>query len=236
MPLYRQLANVLRAMASEDEALAFTEEQLCQRFQVSRTTVRQALQRLEGEGVLTRLQGKGTTVIPWKDREARPLRVFGSIEDMISYGRETTYTLIEHGVTLPPSEVAESLEAPPEAQNFRFLGIRASEGVPFALIETWQPYQIGVQILPLIKDGVSPIVALNDAQIGIQADTMEQVVSVGLAPEALASHIGLQPGEPILVIRRLYSDVNGNRIGFSINYCNTERFQYRMRLQRRSKP
>lgn len=234
VPLYRQLANVIRAMASEGGELAFTEEQLCRRFSVSRTVVRQALQRLEGDGLLARLQGKGTTVFPRKDGEPQPMWVFGSIEDIFAYGRETTYSLIEKGVPMAPDDVAEALDTPQGTHCYHFLGVRASKGLPFALIETWLPYQIGVQILPHLETGASPITALSDDRIGTQINTLEQTFSVGAVSRAVAGHIGLKQGQPVQIIRRLYSDGAGLRIGLSINYCNTERFQYRARLQRRT--
>lgn len=233
MPLYRQLANVIRALASEGGGLAFTEAQLCRRFVVSRTTVRQALQRLEGDGLLVRLQGKGTTVIPRKAGERLPLWVFGSIEDIIAYGHETAYSLLEHGVVPALNDVVEALDMPAGAPCYRFLGVRAAKGLPFALIETWLPHQIGVQVLPHLSGGFSPITALSEERIGVRADSVEQTFSAGLASEEVAGHIGVQPGKSVLVIRRLYSDNAGLRIGFSVNYCNSERFQYRTRLQRR---
>ena len=234
VPLYRQLANVIRAMASEGGELAFTEEQLCRRFSVSRTTVRQALQRLESDGLLARLQGKGTKVVPRKDGEPQPLWVFGSIEDIFSYGHETVYSLIEQGVEPAPADVAETLDFPQGTHCYRFLGVRSSKGMPFALIETWLPYQIGVQILPHLETGVSPIMALSDDRIGVQIGALEQTFSAEVASRAVAGHIGLKQGQPVQAIRRLYSDNAGLQIGLSINYCNPERFQYRTLLQRRS--
>lgn len=234
VPLYRQLANVIRAMASEGGELAFTEEQLCRRFAVSRTTVRQALQRLESDGLLARLQGKGTKVVLRKDGEPQPLWVFGSIEDIFAYGHETAYSLIEQGAALAPDDVAEALDTSQGTHCYRFLGVRSSKDLPFVLIETWLPYQIGVQILPHLGTGASPITALSDDRIGVQINTLEQTFSVGVASRAVAGHIGLKQGQPVQVIRRLYYDSSGLRIGFSINYCNSERFQYRTRLQRRS--
>ena len=63
---------------------------------------------------------------------------------------------------------------------------------------------------------------------GLETDTLWR----GRAGRAWVNN----PGDVRATIRRLCSDVNGNRRGFSINYCNTDRFLDRMRLQRRSKP
>lgn len=65
-PLYLQLKSVIKKEVS-DGALhpgdqTPTEHQLCEEFNISRTPVRQALQELVNEGVLTRQQGSGTFV------------------------------------------------------------------------------------------------------------------------------------------------------------------------------
>jgi len=235
IPLYRQLANVIRAMARERGGgeMAFTEQQLCGRFGVSRTTVRQALQELAADGLVVRLQGKGTTLIPRKEGEARPLWIFGTLEDMIAYGHETAYKLIDHGSAAPPHDVAELLQLPPDSPAYRFVGTRSSNGLPFAVLETWLPYPIGVQVLPHLG-GNSPITVLVDDKLGIHVAAVEQSFSAAPAPAALRDLIEVKRGRPVLVIRRLYFDAGGTPVGLSINYCNSERFQYRVRLQRRS--
>jgi DNA-binding GntR family transcriptional regulator len=234
MPLYRQLANIVRTMARDGMAsdMAFTDHDLCKRFGVSRTTVRQALQELAADGLVVRLQGKGTTLLAPKPGEKRSLWVFGALEDMLAYGHETTYVLTEHGPAAPRGDVAESLQVKPATTMYRFVGVRSMDGAPFVLIETWLPYQIGVQILPHLH-GNSPITALVEDRLGIHVAEVEQMFSSAPAPLAVAHHIGLRRGRPVLLVRRVYFDTGGVPIGLSINYCNPERFQYRVRLKRR---
>ena len=66
VPYYYQLRQLLeRAVTSgslEPDRQVPTEAALCERFDVSRTVVRQALSDLEREGLVTRIKGKGTFV------------------------------------------------------------------------------------------------------------------------------------------------------------------------------
>lgn len=234
LPLYRQLANAIRALARDAAGteVAFTEQRLCQQFGVSRTTVRQALQELAADGLVVRLQGKGTTLVsPRVGRQRAPF-VFGSLEDILTYGHETVYTLSEHGPASPRSDVAELLKVPVDTLVYRFLGTRSIDGTPFALLETWLPYEIGVQIVPLLGRG-SPITALADDKIDVHIAELEQMLTAVAAPGAFSDRIQVKRGRPALLIRRLYFDAAGVPIGLSINYCNSERFQYRVRLRRR---
>lgn len=66
IPLYKQIESVLREkiMLGEfsDGAMLPSETRLCDMYQVSRITVRQALDELNRDGLIHRIQGKGTIV------------------------------------------------------------------------------------------------------------------------------------------------------------------------------
>jgi methenyltetrahydrofolate cyclohydrolase len=75
VPLYRQLAAVLRAdmdagRLRPGERLA-TEFELMERFKVSRTTVRQTIELLRREGLIAVQRGKGTFIRGGRDAERR---------------------------------------------------------------------------------------------------------------------------------------------------------------------
>lgn len=234
IPLYRQIANILRAMMRDglDDATRFTERDLCEKFGVSRTTLRQALQELAADGLVVRVQGKGTSLVPPKTSGGPALRMFGTIEDLIAYGVETAYMLIERGPLPARPDVAELLQLPPGTSAYRFLGMRSTGGAPFALLETWLPYHLGVQITRDLH-GNSPIIALIENNLGIYVTEVEQVLTASRAAPLVSESLGLRPGEPTLVIRRVYFAADGLPLGVSTNYCNPERFQYRLRLKRR---
>ena len=70
VPLYEQLKNLLQSQIStgiysSGEKLP-AEAELCSKYEVSRVTVRRALDDLVADGALERKQGKGTYVAPLK--------------------------------------------------------------------------------------------------------------------------------------------------------------------------
>lgn len=74
VPKYQTVADSLRqeiesGQYSERQLLP-TEQVLCQRFQISRQTVRRALSLLEDEGLITRRQGSGSRLREHKEPEA----------------------------------------------------------------------------------------------------------------------------------------------------------------------
>jgi DNA-binding GntR family transcriptional regulator len=66
MPLWRQLADILRARIQSGELppgrIMPSENTLSQEYELARGTVVKALDALEGEGLIERIQGHGTFV------------------------------------------------------------------------------------------------------------------------------------------------------------------------------
>ena len=71
IPLYYQLKELLMEYisVSDENTPLPTESQLCEHFQVSRSTVRQTLGELTSDGFLVRHKGKGTMILPCCTRE-----------------------------------------------------------------------------------------------------------------------------------------------------------------------
>lgn len=74
-PKYQSIADSLRQEIENGQystqQLLPTEQLLCQRFQISRQTVRRALSLLEDEGLITRRQGSGSRLRERKEPEAQ---------------------------------------------------------------------------------------------------------------------------------------------------------------------
>jgi DNA-binding LacI/PurR family transcriptional regulator len=80
IPFYKQLRNVLLERIEsgefESDRPIPSEQALCKRYGVSRTTVRQALSELTNSGHLLRIRGKGTFVTPANEpSEPKPTRI-----------------------------------------------------------------------------------------------------------------------------------------------------------------
>src|SRR5438309_11111029 len=112
LPLYAQLESIL---ADEIAAGTFprgsrlpNEEHLVERYAVSRTTVRQAIQNLMRRGLVEIRRGKGTFVLqPKITQELTALS--GFVEDMQSLGRQASARVIDEQIVPASESVARQL-------------------------------------------------------------------------------------------------------------------------------
>ncbi|QUD88561.1 GntR family transcriptional regulator [Phenylobacterium montanum] len=134
-PLYQQLQRALRdAIADKrlapDEALP-PERDLAEEFQISRITVRKALDGLVNDGLLTRRQGAGTFVAARVEKNFSKLSSFS--EDMISRGRTPHSVWLSRSTGAVTPEESMTLGLSPGTPVYRFNRIRFADGAPMAL-------------------------------------------------------------------------------------------------------
>ncbi|PSJ38473.1 GntR family transcriptional regulator [Allosphingosinicella deserti] len=200
-PLYLQLQQLIRSAIQEsriekDSAIP-TERNLSAQFDVSRITVRKAVDGLVDEGLLTRRRGAGTFVLG-----QRVEKVFSKLssfsEDMISRGRTPHSIWVSRTIGAVTPEEALSLGLSPGTMVYRFQRIRLADGQPMATERATIP----AYCLPSIEVvGDSLYEALS--QTGhrpVRALQRLRAISFG---KAQADALGVTAGSPGLFIERI---------------------------------
>lgn len=133
MPLYYQLKRVLLAKIESGELkpgdIFPTEQQIQEIYDVSRTTVRQALSELEDEGKITRHRGRGTFVA--KAKVSHNPDTYPKLADhMAAQGSVPGWRVLSEGWSLPGLEVARILGASAEEKVFCLERLRLENELP----------------------------------------------------------------------------------------------------------
>jgi GntR family transcriptional regulator len=133
--LYLQLQDTLRdAITSRKlapDAAIPTERELAEEFNVSRITVRKAVDGLVYEGLLTRRQGAGTFVNKRVEKSYSKMSSF--TEDMISRGRVPSSKWLSKSAGLVNPEEALAMGLSPGTTVFRFNRMRFADGTSMGL-------------------------------------------------------------------------------------------------------
>lgn len=130
---YQQVANTLFAEIENGDhtigSLLPTEHELCDRFGVSRYTVREALRRLFEAGLVARRRGAGTTVIATKRPPLYDLTV-GSVSDMSNYAKSTRFEISSIAKSELSAEDFEDINLPSGDNWTTIRGLRYSDVDP----------------------------------------------------------------------------------------------------------
>ncbi|WP_199732022.1 GntR family transcriptional regulator [Cellulomonas triticagri] len=178
-----------------------SERTLCERFGVSRMTVRQAVDALVSEGVLVREQGRGTFVAPQRmDFEMR-LTTFG--EEMRRRGMRPETRVLDARTVAAAPEAADALGTAVGAPLHHLWRVRYADGSPMSLEQHW----VSVALLPdLLADGPPP--SMHDAMRGAGLDPAwgEETLTADEATDEEAALLDMRGTRAVLrATRRTYS-------------------------------
>lgn len=206
--LHRQLFVVLRDEIVRGvysaSGLLPKEESLCERFGVSRITVRRALADLAAQGLVERRHGRGTFVL--QDRlplvRARPsLSLIDSLRQMAS---ETQVQVLRVERVEAPSDVAALLQLEPGEKAVHALRLRSMNGTPVMLSDAWVPERLGKQVTAtsLRKQALYEILMAQ----GVKFGRVVQEITAELSDPVRAKLMQTEVGAPLLKIVRVLHD------------------------------
>ena len=233
-PLYYQLKSVLEAKIrshefKEKERLP-SEAQLCEEFSVSRITVRQALSELMKSGLIYRDRGKGTFIAEGAGLKKPTLK--GSIEDLVAAAEGTRIEILSYKEVPVPEDIFRTLRAdkPERAYRLEILRFVANGPQGYSLIHF--PPSLGRMIsLDEIKEATE-IISFVEDKLGTLAHGAHQTIDVGVADRLLAKYLSVQPGAPLLIIRREYFTRKGAFMFSAETHFRPDRFKYEIELAR----
>ncbi len=225
--LRESMVEIIRGLP-EGAALP-TERELCERFDVSRGTVRQVLQRLEDEHRIYRRQGKGTFVAPAKIEQRFGLT--SHTEEMRASGHEPSSKLIDLSRLPAPPEVAAALALPEAAEVLQIERLRLADGEPIAVEVLYLNAERFDGISAALGEDVS-FYQLLHSEYGVELDSAEETIESVIASPRVARLLGCVQPAPLLQLSRLTLDARGRPVEYVRSLYRGDRFRFRQRLQR----
>src|SRR6202011_3039245 len=227
IPLYESVESALAAGIADGtmppETQLPPEEGLIERFKVSRTTVRKAIQNLIERGLVEVRRGRGTFVTQPKIMQELT-ELTGFVEDMQALGRTPTARLLEKRIVAADETVAHQLALAPGTLVVRLRRVRLADGVAMSFDETYLPREIGEKIAAEDLEA-EPVFALLEDKYGTPLVEAEYKLAAAAADPVAAHALQVTAGSPIFLIERT-SYTTGNR---PVDY---ERLHYRGDLVR----
>ena len=234
LPLHEQISHWIETKIDEgvyesDQKLP-SEFQLSEMFNVSRVTVRRALQTLESNRIIYRCQGLGSFVGKGKTRQ--PLvRLTDFMEDMHRAGMEAKSVVLSMGVVDASAEVAEQLGLAEGQKVFQLDRQRLGDNQPMAMDETWLPFAYG-QLIESVDLGNRTIFSILEQDYEIPVMRGCYQITATSASAMLAKSLHTHEGDALLLLHRIAYTVGDKPIFYQRRYYRSDSFAYEMRLDR----
>lgn len=205
VPLYIQLADLFRQRIAkgvwkEGDKLPSL-DQLGQEFEVARVTVRQAIDRLTRDGLVSPQRGRGTFVTgaPQPDRW---LKVETTLQNLADVYRDTRPTIlnIDESTRSPLIHDTDGVAAEQYAYMRR---IHSHQGRPYCIIDIYLDSSIfALRPARFRKETVIPILM---ALPSVKIVTARQVLTISTADLEVAHHLGIPVNAPVAEVRRVFT-------------------------------
>lgn len=236
IPLYFQLEQIIKSKILMGEFVFGdqipTEKDLCQTYQVSSITARQAILNLVNEGLLIRKQGKGTFVAERlrKIKDIKTLRLSGDINDIIPEGlRSQKVKVLDINKIKTPQRVAELLQIEGDKEIIHVRRTRSDNSVPVSYIKNYLPLKIGEKIKR--EDlYVYPMLDILRNRLKIPLTGGIQYVEAIVADYDIASALSVNIASPILYLETVIFERRKRPVEFVQTFYRPDQFRYSVKL------
>jgi GntR family transcriptional regulator len=208
-----------------------SESEFCNKYNISRTVVRQALKELKNEGFLTTEKGKGTFVAKPKIIEGLVQSLAGFYEDLKKRGYRVTSGIIGNEVTAATHTVALALKLKPEAPVIKISRLRMLNNEPSVFVTTYIPQVLCPGLLDEDLKNKS-LYALLEEKYGYKIEKSHRYIGVSLANEYEAELLNIDVGAPLLELESVGYLQDGSPVEYFHSLHRGDRTKFEVELVR----
>lgn len=191
-----------------------TETELCKQYNVSRITVRRAVQNLIEQNLLYRLRGKGTFVNPSKLTLKRGTSTIFNLSSDPQYGDKTRKSILETGSVDADAHIAQELQIENGTPVQRIARLVLIDNAPCAIDTVYATQQSLPGLLGLLTDDVS-LFNLIVNHYGLTTDIEKLKITAGIAGLQEANLLGYIVGAPVSVVEHITYSPDGIPLHYS---------------------
>lgn len=230
IPLHVQVEELLRNLISSQKSAPGSmlpkEVELANQLGISRSTVRQATNKLENEGLLKRKKGVGTTIASEKRLSTELNHWYSFTKEMKERGVDVQNLLIKTDFVPADEKLSQYFKIELGRPVLRLSKLKGAGSEPIVYFESYFHPRIGVTQ----KDDFSiPLYSMLEAKYGIKVVTSDENITAMLAGK-MSTKLKVSPESPILFRERFVYDPGGRPVEYNVGYYRSDKFIYSIRI------
>jgi len=235
VPKYFQLASILRQQIDNGEwqprSAIPSERQLEVIYNVSRTTIREAIEYLTRQGYLYREHGRGTFVSPPKLQKGL-MELTSFSEDLTKRGIRPGQIIRDISTVIPPASILQRMELQPGTPLLRLERIRLGNDVPIGLQTSYLSLEPGQTITRTEMEAAGSLYRLIQEKFHIIPSEADETLEVTIATKEEAELLQIEEGAPLLLSERVLFAQNRKPVEYVKILYRGDRYRYYVRLTR----
>ena len=233
IPLYYQLKTLLleeiKSNAYPVDSIIPTEKEISEMFEISRTTVRQAITELVREGWLYRVKSKGTFVAQRKIKQDFIRRLESFNEQIERTGRRPGTELLALEVVEMPERAAEAFGVAPGEKVVYLHRKRSADDEPIVTVETYLPYPKCAFLMQhdMAKESMYNVLAEREETRICRVSRILEAVAANAQDARL---LNIRTGKPVHLFHTVGYNQHDEPIEFSIARYRGDRNRFEVDL------
>lgn len=233
IPIYYQLEEEIKRLIEEGVLqpgdMIPSEREYSEKFNISRMTVRQAINNLVKDGYLVRHRGKGTFVAEEKlEQKLQGLTSF--TEDMQARGLVPSTRLLEFSLTDPPVDVRNQLQLESAEKVYKMERVRLADGIPMALESSYVPQRILGEVgEEIVKQSLYQYI---EHTLKLDIGQATQVLEASVARKRESEILEIKEGAPVLLMKRYTRLKNGQPFEVVKSIYRADRYKFIINIHR----
>jgi GntR family transcriptional regulator len=229
-PLYAQIKKFLLEKIENEEyqpgEIIPSELVLQKQFNVSRITIRQAINELAGEGYLSRQRGKGTIVTTSKIEENLS-KVKSFTNEMKERGLTPSTHSVKIDVLKANKKVAKALEIEVGDEVYELVRVRCVNNEPLVVFVTYLRRELDLSLNPEDYKG-SLYELLNNKKIVVSK--VKEYIEATVADSFLSIDLDIQVGAPVLKRIRFSLNQDSDALEYTESFYRADKYRYMVEL------
>lgn len=230
-PLYIQLMDLLidkiENYMDENEKLD-SEREICEQYKVSRTTVRQALNELEKNKFIYKVQGKGN-FISSRRVEQKLIKFYSFTDEMKKLGKVPSSTIMGFEIIVVDKNISKKLKLENNDLAYKITRVRVADNIPMIYEVTYLPYERfkGIRREDLLEN---PMYEVFKSKFNTHIVSAEEKLEPILTDKLESIYLGIDEGQPSLKIERITYEYK-IPIEYTLSIARGDKFKYRVNLK-----
>ena len=233
IPIFREVAQKIRERVLDGTYVSSqrlpSEYELAKEFDVSRLTVRKAIDELIAQNILVKQKGRGTYAMQSQKIQSGRSGLQGFSEAAKAYGKESRTVLIQFEETPFEEQLWETLQADSRETIYHIVRLRGFDEEPM----TVENLHVRAKYLPFEseKQLTDSIFQLIEKKIEIAYSHQE--VEAVLVDTEMSRLLQVPVGNPLLLVHSITYSVTGVPILYDTSYYRADKYTFKNTLHRR---